>query len=122
MGDLTRALQTAEIIAVGSELVTPDRTDTNSLWLTAQVNWLGIDVHAKEIVRDDRRELSVIFSGALSRADLVVMTGGLGPTDDDLTREAVADALGLPLIEDPAIVIWLRERFARRGLEMPEIN
>lgn len=117
-----RVLQTAEIIAVGSELVTPDRTDTNSLWLTARLNELGIEVHAKEIVRDDRRELAAIFSGALSRADLVVMTGGLGPTDDDLTREAVADALSLPLIEDPAIVVWLRERFARRGLQMPEIN
>ncbi len=117
-----RALRTAEIIAVGSELVTPDRTDTNSLWLTARLNELGIDVHAKAIVRDDRRELAAIFSAALSRADLVVLTGGLGPTDDDLTREAVADALNLTLVEDPAIVVWLRERFARRGLEMPEIN
>lgn len=117
-----RALRTAEIVAVGSELVTPDRTDTNSLWLTARLNELGVDVHAKAIVRDDRRELAAIFSAAMSRADLVVTTGGLGPTDDDLTREAIADALSLPLIEDPAIVVWLRERFAKRGLEMPDIN
>lgn len=115
-------LRTAEIIAVGSELVTPYRLDTNSLWLTGRLNELGIDVRAKAIARDDRDDLAALFNQALSRADLVVMTGGLGPTDDDLTREVVADALGLRLEEDAAILQGVRERFARRRITMPENN
>jgi len=119
---VTSELRTAEIIAVGSELVTPDRVDTNSLWLTARLNELGIVVRAKAAVRDDRADLAAVFTQALSRADLVVTTGGLGPTDDDLTREVVAGALGLALVEDAEIVAALRERFAKRRLTMPEIN
>ncbi|MFI5177164.1 MAG: competence/damage-inducible protein A [Vicinamibacterales bacterium] len=119
---MTAELRTAEIIAVGSELLTPDRTDTNSLWLTARLNEIGIDVRAKAVVRDDRGDLAALFTQALARADLVVTTGGLGPTDDDLTREVVAGALGLTLVEDATIVSSLRERFARRGWPMPEIN
>lgn len=115
-------LRTAEIIAVGSELVTPYRLDTNSLWLTGRLNELGIDVRAKAIARDDRDDLAALFNQALSRTDLVVMTGGLGPTDDDLTREVVADALGLRLEEDAAILQGVRERFARRRIAMPENN
>ncbi|HUL73770.1 MAG TPA: competence/damage-inducible protein A [Vicinamibacterales bacterium] len=119
---MTAELRTAEIIAVGSELLTPDRTDTNSLWLTGRLNEIGIDVRAKAVVRDDRGDLAALFGQALARADVVVTTGGLGPTDDDLTREVVAGALGLTLVEDPAIVASLRDRFARRGWPMPEIN
>jgi competence/damage-inducible protein CinA-like protein len=115
-------LRTAEIIAVGSELVTPYRLDTNSLWLTGRLNELGIDVRAKAIARDDRADLAALFGQALSRADLVVMTGGLGPTDDDLTREVVAGALGLALEEDAAILQSVRERFARRRIAMPDNN
>jgi nicotinamide-nucleotide amidase len=115
-------LRTAEIIAVGSELVTPYRLDTNSLWLTGRLNELGIDVRAKAIARDDRDDLAALFGQALSRADLVVMTGGLGPTDDDLTREVVAAALGLALEEDATILQGVRERFARRRIPMPDNN
>lgn len=119
---MTAELRTAEIIAIGSELVTPDRIDTNSLWLTARLNELGIDVRVKAVVGDHRDELAAVFTEALARADVVVTTGGLGPTDDDLTREAVAGALGLALIEDEEILAGLRERFARRRMPMPEIN
>ena len=81
----------AEIIAVGSELLTPDRLDTNSLFLTERLNRLGIAVERKTVVGDEHKQLRDAFRESLSRADLVISTGGLGPTEDDLTREAVAD-------------------------------
>src|SRR5262249_54640945 len=84
----------AEIIAVGSELLTPDRTDTNSLFLTDRLNRLGIEVSRKTIVGDQLADLRDAFDGALSRVELVIASGGLGPTLDDLTREALADLLG----------------------------
>ncbi len=84
----------AEIIAVGSELLTPDRVDTNSLFLTAQLNRLGIQVLRKCVVGDDPRELQGCFRAALDSADLVISSGGLGPTEDDLTRETLAELLG----------------------------
>ncbi len=112
----------AAILAVGSELLTPFRTDSNSLAITAALNDLGIRVTWKAIVGDQRAELSAAVSHALLLADLLVLTGGLGPTDDDVTREAVADALGRPLGEDESIVERMRARFAARGLEMPAIN
>ena len=112
----------AAILAVGSELLTPFRTDSNSLTITAALNDLGIPVRWKAVVGDSREELADAVTYALSRADLVVLTGGLGPTDDDVTREAVADALGLPLVSDDAIVEAMRARFAARGLDMPAIN
>ncbi len=115
-------LRTAEIIAVGSELLGTTRVDTNSLYLAGQLAPLGIQLRAKSVVGDDRALLAAMIKGALSRVDLVLLTGGLGPTDDDLTREAVADVLNLKLIEDPAIVEGIRARFASRGLQMPEIN
>lgn len=112
----------AEIIAVGSELLTPTRTDTNSLFITGVLNELGIEVAAKMIVGDRLDDLMAAVRLALARVDLLVMTGGLGPTDDDLTRDAVARVLDRTLVEDPAIVVRIRERFERRGLVMPEIN
>lgn len=115
-------LRTAEVVAVGSELLGSTRLDTNSLFLSARLAALGIDLRAKAVVGDDVAELSAVFRGALSRADLVVLTGGLGPTDDDLTRQAVSEVLGLPLAEDPAIVAALQRRFAARGYPMPEVN
>lgn len=113
---------TAQIIAVGSELLTPTKIDTNSLFLTEHLNAVGIEVRAKTIVGDSRDDLSVVFRQALAAADLVVLTGGLGPTDDDVTREVVAAALDRPLHEDPALLERLRGRFAKRGLDMPAIN
>jgi nicotinamide-nucleotide amidase len=115
-------LARAEIIAVGSELLTPTKADTNSLFVTGVLNELGIEVRAKAIVGDRLEDVAAMVRLALSRADLVVLTGGLGPTDDDVTRDAVARVLEREMREDPAIVVRLRERFAQRGLTMPEIN
>lgn len=115
-------LRTAEIIAVGSELLSPFRTDTNSLELTSRLNALGIVVAGKAVVGDEVGPLAELVRLALARVDLVVTTGGLGPTEDDVTRVAVARALGLELTEDPAILRSIEARFARRGLAMPAIN
>ena len=115
-------LSTAEIIAVGTELLTPFRSDTNSLFLTARLNELGIVVRRKSIVGDDAAALGPAVRDALARADLLVVCGGLGPTDDDRTRETVADVLGRTLREDASIVERLRVRFAARGWTMPENN
>jgi nicotinamide-nucleotide amidase len=115
-------LRTAEIIAVGSELLGATRLDTNSLFLSGRLASLGIELRAKSVVGDDRGMLAVVFSQALARADLVLLTGGLGPTDDDVTREVVAGVLGLPFTEDPAIVATIERRFARRRMRMPENN
>ena len=114
----------AAIVAVGSELLTPMRMDTNSLFITEQLNRLGIDVVMKAAVGDDRHRLAYVCRAALDRADLLVLSGGLGPTDDDVTREAVADVLGRTLTEDPAITAHLRARFEARGFKppMPENN
>ncbi len=117
-----RPLEWAEIVAVGSELLTPSRIDTNSLTITSRLNAAGIRVRAKAVVGDRAADLAQVFAGALRRADLVVLTGGLGPTDDDVTREVVAKVLGRELHEDASIVERLRTRFARRGLPMPESN
>lgn len=115
-------LSTAEIIAVGSEMLGASRLDTNSLFVASRLAALGIMVAAKAVVGDDRERLGRIFLQTLERADLVVLTGGLGPTDDDLTREVVAAALGRRLIEDRDITEKIRQRFERRGLHMPELN
>ena len=115
-------LGTAEVIAVGSELLGATRLDTNSLFLAGQLGALGIELRAKSVVGDDRIRLRDVFLAALSRADLVILTGGLGPTDDDLTREVVSDALGRPMKEHADIVERIQARFARRGLRMPDVN
>lgn len=116
------ALRTAEVIAVGSELLGWTRLDTNSLFIAEQLSRLGIELKAKAVVGDDRDRIQAIFMRALERADLVILTGGLGPTDDDLTREAVAGALGLELEEQVEITERIRRRFERRGMPMPEVN
>jgi nicotinamide-nucleotide amidase len=112
----------AEIIAIGSELLTPFRQDTNSLYLTEKLNQLGVDVIFKTIVGDDRSHLTTAGLLALSRAEIVIFMGGLGPTEDDLTREAVADTLGVTLHRDPEIVAALERRFAARGWKMTANN
>lgn len=117
-----RPLGRAAILAVGSELLTPSRIDTNSLFITEQINLLGIEVVFKGVVGDDRAELARAVRDALDRADLVVCSGGLGPTDDDVTRDVVAEVLRRPLAEDERITAQIRARFASRGLHMPEIN
>ena len=115
-------LRIAEVIAVGSELLGTARLDTNSLAIADLLSGLGIELRAKAVVGDERTRLHDLFTNALRRADLVALTGGLGPTDHDLTREVVAAALSLELIEDEAITTRIRDRFARRGLRMPEPN
>ncbi len=112
----------AEIIAVGSELLTHERIDTNSLFLTEQLNALGVEVRRKFVVGDDRARLTATIRDAIANAQIVILTGGLGPTEDDLTREAVADALGRKLIFDQAICDWLVERFKQFRRPMAENN
>jgi len=112
----------AEIIAVGSELLTPYRMDTNSLYLTEQLNLLGVDVIFKSIVGDNLRGLVAAAQHGLFRSDIVIFSGGLGPTEDDLTREALAEALGVVLRRDPEIIRSLEERFSARGWKMAPNN
>jgi nicotinamide-nucleotide amidase len=113
---------TAEIIAVGSELLTPFRTDTNSLWLTEKLNGVGIEVKLKTIVGDDDARLEETIRDALKRSTCAVLTGGLGPTEDDITRKIAARALGRRLVLDERVLEDLRAKFARMGRQMPEIN
>jgi len=112
----------AEIIAVGSEMLTPYRMDTNSLYLTGELNQLGIDVIFKSVVGDNFRRLVSAAQHGLFRSDIVIFSGGLGPTEDDLTREAVAESLGLTLKRDPEILERLEKRFAERGWKMSSNN
>jgi len=115
-------LRRAAILAVGSELLTPSRLDTDSLLITEQLNLLGIEVVCKSQIGDDRGELASAVRYALGRADLVVCCGGLGPTDDDVTREVVAEVFGRALAEDERITARIRARFESRRMEMPAIN
>jgi nicotinamide-nucleotide amidase len=110
------------ILAVGSEMLTPFRVDTNSLHITDRLNTVGYDVRFKAIVADDVDELARVVEAALSWSDLIVVTGGLGPTEDDITRDAVARVLDLELVIDEGIVERLQQRFARRGMTMPSNN
>jgi nicotinamide-nucleotide amidase len=112
----------AEIIAAGSEMLTPFRQDTNSLYLTAQLNELGVSVAFKTIVGDNLEDLTGAARVALERADIVIFSGGLGPTEDDLTREAAAAALGVGLRRNPEILTAMYKRFAARRMAMPENN
>src|ERR1700722_17636438 len=112
----------AEIIAVGSEMLTPFRQDTNSLFLTAALNDLGVQVAFKTIVGDNLAHLTGAASIAIARADVVIFSGGLGPTEDDLTREAAAAALGISIERDLAILTELYKRFAARKMVMPPNN
>ena len=112
----------AEIIAVGSELLTPDRIDTNSLFLTQRLNHLGIAVARKTIVGDQHDHVRDAFRCALDRCDLVISSGGLGPTLDDLTREAVAELLSRKLVLNNSVLQNIEARFRRLGRTMPEVN
>ena len=112
----------AETIAVGSEMLTPFRQDTNSLFLTKRLNELGVEVAFKTVVGDNHGQLVNVARTALGRANILIFTGGLGPTEDDLTRECVAEALGIELKRDPDLVAELYARFAQRRIKMPENN
>jgi len=119
---ISKSALDAAIIAVGSELLTPEKIDTNSLYITAVLNELGIPVAFKSIVGDSRAELTAHVAHALARHRVLILTGGLGPTDDDLTREVVAEHLQLAMHEDAAIIAAIEARFAKRGWKMPSVN
>jgi nicotinamide-nucleotide amidase len=112
----------AEIIAIGSELLTPHRTDTNSLWLTERLNSVGIEVQLKTVVGDHEPILEETVRDALRRSDVIISTGGLGPTEDDITRKVFARVTGRQLKLDFAVLEQIRERFASRGYQMTPNN
>jgi len=112
----------AAIIAVGSEMLGPARVDTNSLKITAALEDFGVGVVRKSIVGDTLADLANEIRYAIERADVLIITGGLGPTEDDLTREALAEAFGLEMDVDQSIIDRIAARFAARGWTMPEVN
>jgi len=114
--------KTAAILAIGSEMLGPTRVDTNSLKITVVLEDYGVELVRKSIVGDRLGDVVSAIEFALVQADMLIITGGLGPTEDDLTREALAAALGLPMVEDPNLVARLEARFAARGWKMPEVN
>jgi nicotinamide-nucleotide amidase len=115
-------MHNAEIIAVGSELLAHDKLDTNSLFITEQLNALGVEVGRKVVVGDDRARLTAAVRQAIENAEIVVLSGGLGPTEDDLTRDAVAAALGRELIFSGEILGWIEQRFRQINRKMADIN
>ncbi|MEM8995389.1 MAG: competence/damage-inducible protein A [Acidobacteriota bacterium] len=112
----------AFILAVGTEMLGTDRLDTNSLRLTELLERFGVELIGKSVIGDDEERLVAEIQRRMADADLLLITGGLGPTEDDRTRAAVARAVGRRTAEDPALVEWLRERFRSFGREMPEVN
>jgi nicotinamide-nucleotide amidase len=112
----------AEIIAIGSELLTPHRTDTNSLWLTERLNSVGINVHQKTVVGDEESRLEAAIRDALARSEVIISTGGLGPTEDDITRKIFARVTGRQLRLDYEILERIRTRLTSRGYQMTPNN
>jgi nicotinamide-nucleotide amidase len=112
----------AEIIAIGDELTSGQRLDTNTQWLSERLNEIGVPVAFHTTVGDDLETNIAAFKSAIGRADIVVCTGGLGPTADDLTRDAIAAAVGVDLVQDDAALAHIRNLFARRSRAMPERN
>lgn len=117
-----KPIESAVILAVGTELTTGSTRDTNSGELAKELTDLGVRIRQTIALPDDLGAVMSAFSAGLELADLVVSTGGLGPTPDDLTREAIASACGLEPTVDPELEAWLRGLFERRGIEMPEAN
>lgn len=111
-----------EIIAVGNELLTPYYQDTDSIYITQRLNDLGMEINFKSIVGDSRDDLADCISSSLVRSDIIFLIGGLGPTEDDRTREVVASTLGKKLIFEEKILNKIRQRFELRGFEMPSVN
>src|SRR4030042_1898498 len=110
----------AEIISIGTELLLGEITDTNASYLAAELPLLGVDLYWVTQVGDNLGRLGEVLERAWSRSDLILATGGLGPTDDDITREAIAGLLGEELSPDPALEEELRDKFARWGRAMPQ--
>ncbi len=112
----------AEVIAIGDELTSGQRLDTNSQWLSERLGEIGIPVAFHTTVGDDLENNIAVFRAAIERAEIVVSTGGLGPTADDLTRDAIAAAAGVDLVQDEGALAHIRNLFARRKRAMPERN
>ena len=113
---------TAEIIAIGDELTSGQRLDTNSQWISEQLGTIGVRVLFHTTVADDINSNIAAFHNAVRRTDVVICTGGLGPTADDLTRQSIAEAIGLPLIRDDGALTTIKAMFSRRDRQMPERN
>ena len=113
---------TAEIIAIGDELTSGQRLDTNSQWISEQLGTIGVRVLFHTTVADDINSNIAAFHNAVRRTDIVICTGGLGPTADDLTRQSIAEAIGLPLIQDDEVLSTIKAMFSRRDRVMPERN
>jgi nicotinamide-nucleotide amidase len=112
----------AEIISIGTELLLGEIVDTNAAWLAQQLAGIGVDVYFRTTVGDNVGRIALTIQNALARADVVITTGGLGPTIDDMTREAIAQAVGAPLVLDPMLVEQIREHFAKWGRAMSDNN
>src|SRR3954470_15303734 len=112
----------AEIVGVGTELLLGQIANTNAQWMGERLAEIGVDVLHHQVVGDNLDRIANAFRLGLSRSDVVIATGGLGPTQDDITRDAIAEVLGVPLIRHPEIEEMLREKFRRYRREMPEIN
>jgi len=117
-----RPLLSAELLSIGSEITVGETRDTNAGDLARSLSGIGIVVHRIQALPDDLDAVSGAFAEALERADLVVSTGGLGPTPDDLTREAIATATGEKPTIDAELESWLRGLWSRRGMTMPDMN
>ena len=115
-------VRSAAIVAIGSEMLGPVRLDTNSLKLTVALDDFGVEVARKSVVGDKLDDLVAEIEFSFSRVDVLLMTGGLGPTEDDLTREALAKAFGLEMRVEQSIIDRIEKRFAARGWKMPEVN
>src|SRR4051794_3914373 len=111
-----------EVVAIGTELLLGQIVDTNSSWIGEQLALAGIDSHFQTKVGDNRDRIVSVLRIALERSDAVIVCGGLGPTQDDITRECIAEVMGVSLIRDPAVVEHIRGLFASRGREMAESN
>ena len=111
-----------EIVAVGTEILLGQIVDTNSAWISERLAEAGIDCHLQTVGGDNPERMAKTFEAALGRAEALIITGGLGPTQDDLTREVVAELMGVELERDEQIVEKIRDRFANRGRTMPENN
>ena len=112
----------AEIVAIGSELLLGQIVDTNSAWMAKKLTEVGVDLYFKTVVGDNPDRMREVLARALSRADVVITSGGLGPTKDDITREIIADVTKRKLITDQNLVVQMKNRFQKRGLIMTKNN
>jgi nicotinamide-nucleotide amidase len=112
----------AEVVGVGTELLLGQIANTNAQWISERLAEIGVDVLFHEVVGDNHGRIVETLRSAIARSDAVIVTGGLGPTQDDITREAVAEVSGAPLVRRPEIVSWLRRRFGTMSQEMPASN